>query len=158
MTGDFRRKKRYSPWRDDFEDEWNRGEREYFPNKAGRPYVGRRWGFPRELKENYLKMGIKRFQNEFEPLIDVLERRCKILVVAELQGAKRKEDVEVKVQGRTLIIVSKSEKARYYRALDLPKPVKPKPISLLLKNGVLLVELKKLEEGLLEEEEIKGIG
>ncbi|MBS7655359.1 Hsp20/alpha crystallin family protein [Candidatus Bathyarchaeota archaeon] len=141
MSEEFKRRRGNLPWRDDFEGP--------FSYKPGGFYFGIKGKTPiHEFKGNYFKMSVKRF-SEFEPLTDVIEKEYEIIVVTELQGVK-KEELEVKVQEKTLIIISRKEKIQHYKALDLPKPVNPKPLSLTLKNGVLIIELKKTRENLIE--------
>lgn len=141
MSEEFKRKRKYSPWRDGFDG--------FPPYKPRGFYFGVKEKPPiHEFKETYFKASIKRF-NEFEPLTDIIEKECKIIVVTELQGIK-KEELEVKAQGKTLIIISRGGEIQHYKALDLPKPVNPTPLSLTIKNGVLIVELEKTHEDLIE--------
>jgi HSP20 family molecular chaperone IbpA len=143
LDEDFKRKRKYLPWKDEF----NNG---YLSDKSRNFYFGVKEKLPiYEFKGSCFKMSIKRFQGEFESLTDIIEKEYEIIVVTEAQGVK-KEDLEVKVQGKTLIIISKNENIQHYKALDLPKPVESTPISLNLKNGVLLIELKKNNEELIE--------
>jgi HSP20 family molecular chaperone IbpA len=144
LDEDFKRRKRYSSWRDDFDEG-------IFSDKPRSFYFGVKEKLPvYEFKGSCFKMSIRRFQGELEPLTDIIEKEYEVIVVTEIQGVK-KEDLEVKIQGKTLIIISRNENLQHYKALDLPKPVDSKPISLTLKNGVLLVELKKYrEENLIE--------
>jgi len=135
----FKRRRRYSPWRDELND----GN---FPDKPRSFYFGIKEKLPiYEFKGSCLRMNIRRSQAEFEPLTDIIEKECEIIVVTELQGVK-KEDLEVKIQGKTLIIISRNENLQHYKALDLPKSVESTPTSLTLKNGVLTIGLKKIKE------------
>ncbi|MBS7658238.1 MAG: Hsp20 family protein [Candidatus Bathyarchaeia archaeon] len=143
MNEEFKRKRKYSSWRDDFNDEG-------LPDKPRSFYFGVKEKLPVYEFKGSFKMSIRRFQGEFEPLTDIIEKEYEIIVITEVQGVK-KEDLEVKVQGKTLIIISRNENLQHYKALDLPKPVEPVPISLTFKNGVLLIELRKnKEESLIE--------
>jgi HSP20 family protein len=139
LDEDFK-KRRFSPWQDGFDA--------FPPYKPGRFHFGIKEKTPiYEFKGSIFKMNIK--NGEFEPLTDIIEKELEIIVVTELQGVK-KEELEVKVQGKTLIIISRREELQHYKALDLPKPVNPTPALLTLKNGVLTIKLEKIHEDLIE--------
>jgi HSP20 family protein len=92
------------------------------------------------------------------PRMDAYQKGDTIVVTAELPGLK-KEDVQVEIEGDTLIIrgESKSESevkdedyyraersyGSFYRRLALPSGVKPDQIKATLQNGVLEVHVPK---------------
>ncbi|MCE4615336.1 MAG: Hsp20/alpha crystallin family protein [Desulfurococcales archaeon] len=82
--------------------------------------------------------------NEIEPLVDVFEDNGEIIVVAEVPGVS-KEDIELKVTSRELIIRAKGKDKKYYKTIDLPKEVIPEKAKASYKNGVLEVRLKAKE-------------
>jgi len=84
--------------------------------------------------------------NEIEPLVDVFEDNEEIIVVAEVPGVS-KEDIELKVKPKQLIIKAKSKDRKYFKTIDLPKEVIPEKAKASYKNGVLEVRLKVKEGG-----------
>ncbi|MEB3757542.1 MAG: Hsp20/alpha crystallin family protein [Desulfurococcales archaeon] len=79
--------------------------------------------------------------NEMEPLVDVFEDNGEIIVVAEVPGVS-KDDIEIKVKPKQLIIKAKGKDRKYYKTIDLPKEVIPEKAKASYKNGVLEVRLK----------------
>ncbi len=112
----------------------------------------------------------RRERFELVPPMDVYDAGDKIVIKVELPGV-RKEDVEVTVKGRDLVI--KGEKKReeehrdenyYYtervygkfvRSVTLPVDVKIDEIKAVFKNGVLEIELPKVEEAKAKEIKIE---
>ncbi|MEB3755412.1 MAG: Hsp20/alpha crystallin family protein [Desulfurococcales archaeon] len=84
--------------------------------------------------------------NEIEPLVDVFEDNGEIIVVAEVPGVS-KEDIELKVKTKQLIIKAKSKDRKYFKTIDLPKEIIPEKAKASYKNGVLEVRLKAKEVG-----------
>ncbi len=100
------------------------------------------------------------------PRVDVYEKDDKIIVEAEIPGAK-KEDIEVKIKDNNLIIrgeVKKDEekkdenfyrRERFYgkfeRVIPLPQEVKPEEAKATVENGILKIEIPKAQA----EKEIK---
>lgn len=93
----------------------------------------RPWEPPFNLKE------------EREPLVDVMEDERRIRVVAELPGVE-KEDIKLHATERTLVISVDTKERKYYKELELPGKADPPSAKSSYKNGVLEVELKKMEE------------
>jgi HSP20 family protein len=97
----------------------------------------------------------------WEPNIDVYEDKDNITVRAELPGMKQ-EDIEVSLQGDTLIISGERKQeeehkegqtyraerffGRFQRSLTLPQPVDASKIQASYKDGVLTITLPKSEE------------
>jgi HSP20 family molecular chaperone IbpA len=79
---------------------------------------------------------------EPEPLLDVLEGRRDIIVVAEFAGFS-KENLEISVDKYRLTLCAQAMDRRYYKSLNLPKRVIPNTIRTSCKNGVLEIQLKK---------------
>ncbi len=79
------------------------------------------------------------------PLIDVLERKDEILVVAGFSGFNR-ENMRVYVKDQRLILSAEELDRKYYKSLNLPKRVIPETMRTKYKNGVLEILLKKVVE------------
>jgi HSP20 family protein len=62
--------------------------------------------------------------------------------MAELPGVSE-NDVKLDIESNTLIISTADSTRKYYKRVDLPKPVKKEAIEFSCKNGVLEVKLKK---------------
>lgn len=82
-----------------------------------------------------------------EPLVEVNEVNDQIIVIAEIPGAT-KEDVEIKATSRTLTISTKADSLliKYYKEIELPTPINSEYAKARLRNGILEVKLKKLDE------------
>ncbi len=83
-------------------------------------------------------------EEEFEPMVDVMEEDDKITVVAELPGVK-KENVKVKV-GKDYVEIRASNGKKYYKRVRLPAKVKPETAKANFNNGVLEVVIEKEEK------------
>jgi HSP20 family protein len=95
---------------------------------------------------------------EWLPDIDVFERKGKLVVRADLPGVKR-EDVQVRVDGETLIVQGHREEEKevnekdyhhferrtgtFTRTVALPEGVNPDAIEANYKDGVLEVTVPK---------------
>ncbi|RLG19378.1 Hsp20/alpha crystallin family protein [Candidatus Micrarchaeota archaeon] len=82
--------------------------------------------------------------DEREPLVDVINRKNEITVIAEVPGVE-KEDIRLEVKGKSLHIRVESGKRRYDKLVRLPAEVKSKESVANYKNGVLEVKLKKVK-------------
>jgi len=78
-----------------------------------------------------------------EPLIDIIEGRDELTIVAELPGVER-EDIKLLLEDDTLIIDVEREERRYYKRLQLPVNVKGGNVKYTYKNGILEVKLKRI--------------
>ncbi len=96
-----------------------------------------RYRFPKSYRE--------RKWREPEPLIDVLEEKNEIIVVAEFAGFKR-EHLRIHVKDQQLTLSAEASERKYYKSLNLPKRVIPDNIRTTYKNGVLEIRLKKAIE------------
>ncbi len=104
---------------------------------------------------NVKRMGDKPvITSEMEPLVDVFEDNGEIIVVAEVPGVS-KDDIELKVKPKKLIIKAKGKERKYYKEIDLPKEVIPDKSRASYKNGVLEVRLKTKEESSSDEEGVE---
>ena len=83
---------------------------------------------------------------EKEPLVDIMDEKDYIMVIAEMPGVEEKDiKTEIGDGGNKLIISTEDEgedKSRYYKEVDLPSGVK-REIKRMYKHGVLEVRLEK---------------
>jgi len=91
------------------------------------------------------KMDSENKTKEPEPLIDVLDEKDEIIVVAAVAGF-RSEDSEIHVKDQRLTLSTATLGRKYYKSLNLPKRVIPSTIRTVYKNGVLEIRLKKVNE------------
>lgn len=87
-------------------------------------------------------------QEKREPLVDVVSSAKEVRVIVEMPGVK-KEDIEVTVHERSMVISVNKEDRGYYKELDLPGTVNPKEARSTYNNGILeiTVPLKPTEGG-----------
>lgn len=105
--------------------------------KTGRDKYPRRRKIPQIYGEREMR--------EPAPLIDILEEKSEIVVVAEFAGFNR-ENLRVRVREQRLVLSAETSGRRYYKSLNLPKRVIPNAIYTTYKNGVLEIHLKKAVE------------
>ncbi|KAB2842339.1 MAG: Hsp20/alpha crystallin family protein [Melioribacteraceae bacterium] len=100
------------------------------------------------------------FENSFSPRIDISEKNDKILVEAEIPGVK-KEDLKITLQDNILTIKGEKKKEEeskdnnYYRcersygsfsrSFTLPAEVNTEKVDAKFSDGMLKIELKKIE-------------
>lgn len=77
-----------------------------------------------------------------EPLVDVVEGAKEIRVLAELPGA-RKQDIELTVEGKSLVISAETAARKYRKELELPYAVELEGSKSTFNNGILEVALPK---------------
>jgi HSP20 family protein len=77
-----------------------------------------------------------------EPLVDVVEGPRDVRVLAELPGA-RKQDIELTVEGRSLVISADTPARKYRKDLELPCAVRLEGSKSAFNNGILEVTLPK---------------
>jgi HSP20 family molecular chaperone IbpA len=82
---------------------------------------------------------------EPEPLIDVLEEKDEIVVIAEFAGFES-EHLKVDVKESRLVLAAQDGDRKYYKSLNLPSRVIPKTVHLKRRNGVLEIRLTKTVE------------
>lgn len=93
-------------------------------------------------------------EEEIEPLVDVIDEKDRVVVVAEIPGVDKK-DIDVRVKDGKLIIRARGKERKYYKEIELPPGVKPETAKARYKNGVLEVTIEK--ETREEKEEEGGI-
>lgn len=100
------------------------------------------------------------FENSFSPRIDISEKNDKILVEAEIPGVK-KDDLKITLQDNILTIKGEKKKEEehkennYYRcersygsfsrSFTLPVEVSTEKVDAKFNDGMLKIELKKVE-------------
>ena len=88
----------------------------------------------------------KAIQGKREPLVDVVSSGREVRVIAEMPGV-RKEDVNVTVSEKSMVISVESEGRGYYKELDLPGTVDPKGARSTYNNGILEVTIPLKSSG-----------
>ncbi|MFH1107283.1 MAG: archaeal heat shock protein Hsp20 [Candidatus Micrarchaeota archaeon] len=89
--------------------------------------------------------GGQEFHVSREPLIDVIESRHAITVIAELPGVG-KDDIRIDAEEKALVVKAKLRHWNYNREIQLPCAVDPSSAKLHFKNGVLEVRLNRVSE------------
>ena len=87
-----------------------------------------------------------------KPLIDILEEKSFVTVVAEITGFNR-DTLKIHVKDQRITLSAKSKDRRYYKSLNLPKVVIPDVMYTKYKNGVLEIKLRKAETAINKEAE-----
>ncbi|MGQ4832874.1 MAG: archaeal heat shock protein Hsp20 [Candidatus Asgardarchaeia archaeon] len=77
-----------------------------------------------------------------EPLVDIIEDKDKITVIAELPGVE-KDEIDIRGTSKTLEIKAADQ---YYKKIDLPAEVDPNNAKSTYKNGILEIVLPKLKK------------
>jgi HSP20 family protein len=85
--------------------------------------------------------------DDFEPLVDIIEKKDILIVLVALQGVK-KDDINLRVTENCLIVSIDAEEFEWYDEFKLPSRVKPKSAFASFKNGVLEVHLEKYKKKL----------
>ncbi len=83
-------------------------------------------------------------KEEREPLVDVLDEKDSVRVIAEIPGVEKK-DISLSASDRSLTISVDSDKRRYYKDVELPDDVDSKSAKAKYTNGVLEVTLTKVK-------------
>ena len=79
-----------------------------------------------------------------EPLTDIIEEEEFVRVIAELPGVSR-GDIDLSSTENSVVIQAKTEDRAYYKELELPTRVLAETATAKFKNGVLEVQLKRIE-------------
>lgn len=103
----------------------------------GRPII-REFGNVRRSLEG------AKVEEEFEPLVDVIDEDDQITIVAELPGVS-KDKIKVKV-GEDYVEIRASNGKKYYKRIRLPAKVNPETAKAKFNNGVLEVIVEKKEK------------
>jgi HSP20 family protein len=77
-----------------------------------------------------------------EPLVDVIDEKDSIKVVAELPGVN-KSDIQMDSTGNSVTINVDTPNRKYNKTIDLPSEVEPETSKATYNNGVLEVSLRK---------------
>ncbi len=106
----------------------------------GKPIVREFGDRPVEIEKGK-KKGVR---EEREPLVDVIEEKQHIKVIAELPGIS-KEQINLKVGEENLEIKVENPERKYYKSVKLPASVKSMSAKASYKNGVLEIILERKE-------------
>ncbi|MBI4399933.1 Hsp20/alpha crystallin family protein [Candidatus Micrarchaeota archaeon] len=101
-----------------------------------------------------IKPKLKGAEDEIEPLIDVIEEKEIVTIIAEVPGIN-KEEISLKATEETLSIRVDNAGRKYNKIVKLPVKVKPETAKANYKNGVLEVKLEKIEKKSDSEHKIK---
>lgn len=88
---------------------------------------------------------VPQISEEREPLVDVYEEKDKVKVIAELPGVEKK-DIDVKVVDDKLILSTSKAARKYHKEVALPARVDVKKVKATYNNGILTLELPRVEE------------
>ncbi len=88
----------------------------------------------------------KAVQDKREPLVDVVSSGKDVRVIAELPGVS-KEDIDVTVNDKSVVISVDREGRGYYKELELPGVVEPKGARSTYNNGILEVTIPLKSSG-----------
>jgi HSP20 family protein len=91
---------------------------------------------------NVPRPGEDQLPGEREPLVDVIDGKEEVTVIAELPGVD-KNDIDLNADGRSLTISVDTADRRYGKTLRMPAEVDPDSIKANYKNGILEVKLKR---------------
>ncbi len=91
---------------------------------------------------------------EREPLIEMHEERDKVTIIAELPGVE-KDDIDVRVRDRKLVIRAEGKDRKYYKEIELPEDVKPETAKARYRNGVLEITVERRKPKVEEEGGVK---
>jgi HSP20 family protein len=94
---------------------------------------------------NVPRPGEEQIPGEREPLVDVIDGKDDVTVIAELPGVN-KEDIDLKTDDKTLSVHVEKGDHRYHKELRMPAEVDPDSIKASYKNGVLEVKLRRREK------------
>jgi len=79
-----------------------------------------------------------------EPFTDIIEEEDVIKVIIDMPGVE-KEDIKVEATERTVTVSAERGERKYYKKVNLPKPIIPETARAQYKNGVLTITMKKAE-------------
>ncbi len=88
----------------------------------------------------------KAVQDKREPLVDVVSSGKEVRVIAEMPGVN-KEDINVTVNEKSVVISVDREERGYYKELELPDIVDPKGARSMYNNGILEVTIPLKSSG-----------
>jgi len=79
-----------------------------------------------------------------EPFTDIIEEEDVIKVIIDMPGVE-KEDIKVEATERSVTVSAERGERKYYKKVNLPKPIIPETARAQYKNGVLTITMKKAE-------------
>lgn len=85
------------------------------------------------------------FSDDLEPLVDLIEKEGRLVVLVSLPGIS-KEEIDLRVTEGCLTVSVDAAEFEWYDEFKLPTKVRPKTARASYKNGVLEVSLEKLEK------------
>ncbi len=134
-------------------------------NEIGRFFEDSLWGLYNPFKKGILS----NVTNDFYPRIDISENDKEYYIEFDLPGLK-KEEIQVKIEGRALIIYGKKENiheeqgrnfyirerayGEFSRSINLPENADIEKIEALFNNGVLQLRLNKQQSEAIKHVEI----
>jgi HSP20 family protein len=104
------------------------------PGPDGRPIIEEFGNIPRR--------GQAQIPGEREPLVEVIDGKQQVTVIAELPGVDKK-DIDLKADEWNLTISVDAENRKYYKELEMPAEIDPASIKATYKNGILEVKLNR---------------
>ncbi len=101
-------------------------------------------GKPQFEEFGNMKPGLRgpEISERIEPLVDIVEEKDEIVVVADMPGVE-KDEIRLSAIEDTLTIDVDAERRKYHKEVRLPAKVNPDSAKASYKNGVLEVRLKK---------------
>ncbi|MFH1404392.1 MAG: archaeal heat shock protein Hsp20 [Candidatus Altiarchaeota archaeon] len=93
---------------------------------------------------NVPRRGDVQVPGEREPLVDVIDGKDKVTVIAEIPGVS-KEDIELNASEKSLEIKVNDDQRRYHKELKLPSEILQEDVKATYKNGILEVKMKRLK-------------
>jgi len=103
----------------------------------------KRWKIP--YKYHASRTSGKTRLRDPEPLIDVIDEKDDVVVIAEFAGFNR-ENLNVRVDNQRLTLSAEASGRKYYKSLNLPSKVISSTMRLVHRNGVLEIRVKKIVE------------
>jgi len=103
----------------------------------------KRWKIPHKYRA--ARTSAKMRLRDPEPLIDVIDEKDDVVVIAEFAGFDRK-NLNVRVDNQRLILSAEASERKYYKSLNLPSKVISNTMQLVHRNGVLEIRVKKTAE------------
>jgi HSP20 family protein len=85
---------------------------------------------------------LKGITNKREPLVDVVDGEKQVRIIAEIPGV-RKEDIEIRVEGRSLTIAVDTANRKYEKRLLLPESAVVDGAKSSYNNGILEIAFPK---------------
>ena len=134
----------FDRWRKRKDDEFWRGEEYVDPEPDDEDGFGRR---RREIRRYSVIPNFDEDElvlpREKDVLYDVFEESGELVILMRLMGASE-DSVKVEVADRLLRVRAKGRHRKYYKLVELPRPVDPSDIRKRLKHGTLEIRARPL--------------